>query len=196
MRHPAAPRHIAAFPRHALPGVLQIGSPSPEQRAQGRPGADCARRSRAREHTGIPCAEALGQNTTGTAETSRPSPRNGFTAYTRSPRGTAFLAPVAEPAQAGRIDARVAAPEPHDFAVRSRRFVGLAEASLTPQASIATRATFRDDREAPLMAARAESEDSSGLRNSQAGILKFGSDVPPSLSPRRRPGPITTHVSC
>src|SRR5690349_14623225 len=53
------------------------------------------------------------------------------------------------------IDATVAAPGPHDFAVRCERFVRLAEASLTPQASIATRATFRDDREAPLMAARA-----------------------------------------
>src|SRR4051812_8274874 len=31
---------------------------------------------------------------TGTAETSRPSPRNGVTAYTCSPRGAAFLAPV------------------------------------------------------------------------------------------------------
>ena len=38
---------------------------------------------------------------TGTAETSRLSPRNGVTAYTRSPRGTACFAPVAPPAQAG-----------------------------------------------------------------------------------------------
>src|SRR5689334_23718908 len=57
--------------------------------------------------------------------------------------------------RAGRIDATVAAPGPHDFAVRYGVFAGLTEASLTPQASIATRATFRDDREAPLMAARA-----------------------------------------
>src|SRR5690242_12631589 len=54
------------------------------------------------------------------------------------------------------LDATVAAPGPHDFAVRCGDFVGLTKASLTPQASIATRATFRDDREAPLMAARAE----------------------------------------
>jgi hypothetical protein len=74
------------------------------------------------------------------------------------------------------LSATVAAPEPHDFAVRFRRFVGLAEASLTPQASTATRATFRDDREAPLMAARAESEDSSDLRNSQELVLKFGNN--------------------
>ena len=50
------------------------------ERAQGRPGARCTRgpvckqaRENAHEHTG-------------SAETLRPSPRNGFTAYVRSPR--------------------------------------------------------------------------------------------------------------
>src|SRR3954453_22274331 len=33
-----------------------------EERAQGKPGADCARRSRAREHTGIPCAKHMGND--------------------------------------------------------------------------------------------------------------------------------------
>ena len=46
--------------------------------------------------------------------------------------------------------ARVAAPGPHDFAVRCRRFVRQTKARLTPQASIATRTTFRDDRETSL----------------------------------------------
>src|SRR5690242_20141083 len=72
-----------------------------DERAQGKPGAGCTRRSRALEHTGTPCTEAHGQNTTGTAETSRLPLRNGLAAYTCSPRGTAFLAPVAGPAQAG-----------------------------------------------------------------------------------------------
>ena len=66
-----------------------------------------------------------------------------------------MIVTVARPAQADWIDATIAAPGPHDFAVRCGVFAGLTEASLTPQASIATRATFRDDREAPLMAARA-----------------------------------------
>jgi hypothetical protein len=44
------------------------------------------------------------------------------------------------PAQAGRIDARVAAPGPHDFAVRCRVFVRAICTALTQQASIATRA--------------------------------------------------------
>ena len=33
-----------------------------EQRAQGKPGADCARRSRALEHTGIPRAKHMGKD--------------------------------------------------------------------------------------------------------------------------------------
>jgi hypothetical protein len=80
------------------------------------------------------CSERMHTGLTGTARTSRLSPRNGFTAYTRSPRGTAFLAPVAEPTQAGRIDARVAAPGPRDFAVRCRRFVR--HASMPDAASV------------------------------------------------------------
>ena len=72
-----------------------------------------------------------------------------------------FFATVAKPAQAGRIDATVAAPGPHDFAVRRRVSPGAKR--LTRQASIATRATRRDDRETPLMAARAEVEYNSEL---------------------------------
>src|SRR4051794_11132153 len=33
-----------------------------DERAQGKPGADCARRSRAPEHTGIPCAKHMGED--------------------------------------------------------------------------------------------------------------------------------------
>ena len=74
---------------------------------------------------------------TGTAETSRLSPRNGLAAYTRSPRGAAFLAPVVrEGTPAG--SARVAAPGPHDFTVRCERFAGCKH--LTPQRPITTRA--------------------------------------------------------
>jgi hypothetical protein len=54
-----------------------------------------------------------------------------------------------------------------------RRFRRAGKARLTPQASIATRTTLRDDRETSLMAARANSEYSSDLRNSQEGILYF-----------------------
>jgi hypothetical protein len=54
---------------------VQSRCPSLEERAQGKPGADCARSAVCKNcettHTGL----------TGTAETSRLSPRNGFTAY-------------------------------------------------------------------------------------------------------------------
>src|SRR5690242_2278006 len=90
------------------------------------------------------------------------------------------------------LDATVAAPGPHDFAVRYWRF-RRAPKHLTPQASIATRATLRDDRETSLMAARAESEDSSDLRNSQEGISYFR-NIP--LSSLRTQAPITSGCSC
>src|SRR5712691_7056297 len=66
-------RHTFAFPRHDLPGVCHLVVPPSEERAQGKPGADCARITVCKKlqttHTGL----------TGTAETSRLSPRNGFT---------------------------------------------------------------------------------------------------------------------
>src|SRR5581483_3707344 len=52
--------------------------------------------------------------------------------------------------------------------------------ALTPQASIATRTTLRDDRETSLMAARAESEDSSDLHKWQCAITKNSTCVRPS----------------
>jgi hypothetical protein len=69
------------------PGCAISLSLSCEVRAQGKPGADCARSTvcdgSERKHTGL----------TGTAETSRLSPRNGFTAYTCSPRGSGLSCP-------------------------------------------------------------------------------------------------------
>src|SRR5262245_18198161 len=70
---------------------------------------------------------------TGTAETSRLSPRNGFTAYTCSPRGSGLSCPRCRRKDSRQRSARVAAPGPHDFAVRCRVFVRCACAHLTPQ---------------------------------------------------------------
>src|ERR1700741_5595372 len=66
-----------------------------------------------------------------------------------------FLPPLPRHHGAAWIDARVAATGPHDFAVRCRVFVCTVYTALTQQASIATRTTFRDDRETSLMVARA-----------------------------------------
>jgi hypothetical protein len=81
-------RRVSAFSRRDLPEFCQNLSPPGEQRAQGRPGARCTRglmckfgRESAHEHTG-------------SAETLRPSLRNGFTAYAAlSPATNSFLSP-------------------------------------------------------------------------------------------------------
>jgi hypothetical protein len=59
---------------------------------------------------------------TGSAETLRPSLRNGFTAYFVLSLVNGFLATIAdEKLRFSGLNASTAAPEPHDFAVRLRR---------------------------------------------------------------------------
>ena len=67
-----------------------------------------------------------------------------------------LLSPLPRQHRPAGIDARVAAPGPHDFAERCQRFVGAVCTALTPQRPIATRADVRDDREASPLEARAE----------------------------------------
>src|SRR5262249_53451756 len=126
------------------PGFCQFVVPLLEERAQGKPGADCARspvcEGSEREHTGL---------TTGTARTSRLSPRNGFTAYTCSPRGSGLSCPRCRQ-KLRRRSARVAAPGPHDFTVRRGVFVGRAN-RLTPQRPSPPASTCRDDRDTSLV---------------------------------------------
>ena len=83
-----------------------------------------------------------------------------------------MIVTVAKPAQADRIDATVAAPGPHDFAVRRERFVRRIRAP-DAAASIATRATFRDDREASLRAARAKRTSAPDLPDGARVIFGF-----------------------
>ena len=64
--------------------------------------------------------KARKQVTTGTPE-HRHSLRNGFTAYTRSPRSAGLVSLRRPPTTAGRLDASVGAPGPRDFAVHSQR---------------------------------------------------------------------------
>jgi hypothetical protein len=105
------------FPRHALPGFCIFVCSLREQRAQGRPGAGGTRRSRVPEHTGIPHAEAHGPNATGTAEASRPSPRDVWRLI-RDLLGERRFLPPSRSGPYHPLDATVAAPGPHDFAVR------------------------------------------------------------------------------
>ena len=67
--------HTAAFSRHTMPEVFKIIGPQ-IKRAQGRPGARCTR--------GLVCNvhhKKCAHEHTGSAETLRPSLRNGFTTY-------------------------------------------------------------------------------------------------------------------
>src|SRR5215204_309121 len=88
-----------------------------EQRAQGMPGARCTR--------GLVCQELRIWRTRAyrAAETLRHPLRNGFTAYTCSPRWSGLVVTVTpEKLASQELGASIAAPGPHDFAVRSRTF--------------------------------------------------------------------------
>ena len=88
--------------------------PSHNQRAQGMPGARCAR-SRA-------CSvESTRVSHHGHTGNTRHSPRNGLRLISCSPRGPGSLAPVIPEKPASQeLSASVGAPGPHDFAVRVR----------------------------------------------------------------------------
>jgi len=57
--------------------------------------------------------------TTGSAETSRPSLRDGFNAYTWSPRGPALLPPSPACSSLRKLGISTGMPGPHDFAVHA-----------------------------------------------------------------------------
>jgi hypothetical protein len=112
----ACPGRQRAFPRRVFARVLQSRCSLFEQRAQGKPGAGCARSPAwERKHAG------------GNYRFSRDIP--AFPAQwlygllRALPGERPFLSPLPRHHRAARIDARVAAPGPHDFAVRCGRFV-------------------------------------------------------------------------
>jgi len=70
----------------------------------------------------------------------RHSLRDGVTAYTCSPRGPGFLAPVIVPTSSARLSLSVGRPGRHDFTVRERAFVSR---TLTSTASRAPRSWRR-----------------------------------------------------
>jgi hypothetical protein len=136
--------HASAFSRHDVPEVCLDFRPRKGKRAQGRPGARCTRglvckivRRNAHEHTG-------------SAETLRPSPRNGFTAYIALSLATGFVATIARKKRASHeLDASVGASEPHDFAVRKQR-----RSSLARHRVHRIPPYVRDDHDTPLLVRR------------------------------------------
>ncbi len=106
------------------------------QRAQGRPGARCTR--------GLACIKGVegAHEHTGSAETLRPSPRNGSTDYTCSPRRSGFVChrrpanmacprPVGPASPPRDLTPTQRLSGPHDFSVRNNIVRRLAVRSLT-----------------------------------------------------------------
>jgi hypothetical protein len=108
-----------------------------EGRVRAAPAVSCAA-----------CAKRNAHEHTGSAGAFRPSLRNGFTAYgALSPVNGLFChRRPCEALASQELDASIAAPGPHDFAVRNR-----ARSSVVPSAATASHRAFRDDREPPLL---------------------------------------------
>jgi hypothetical protein len=109
-----------------------------ESRAPTAPAASCVK---TKQHTSVV--------TIGTAETSRLSPRRFDGLLRALPGEAAFVATVAA-GLTTQLDARVAAPGPHDFAVRCGRSRPAGMNPPDATASFASHRTVRDDREPPL----------------------------------------------
>jgi hypothetical protein len=114
-----------------------------KQRAQGMPGARCARSLVCSVWVAHECSHH------GHTGNTRHSPRNGFTAYIVLSRVTGPVTGLScHPRRRSclhQLDSSVGASGPHDFAVRRQAF-----SSATPPASTASRTHVRDDRETPL----------------------------------------------
>ncbi len=110
------------------------------------------REDRVRAAPAVSCAKVANKNThehTGSAETLRPSLRNGFTAYSvLSPARPGLLVTVVpERRELPRnLTPAIGASGPHDFAVRDRL-----RSSFANSASTASHRAFRDVRNAPLV---------------------------------------------
>ena len=104
--------HDFAFSRRDFRPSSASRCPSLERRAQGKPGADRTRSlaCKMKKHTSVV--------TTGSARTTRLSPRNGLTAYSVifPVSGLGCHRRLAD--TSAKLSASIAAPEPHDFAVR------------------------------------------------------------------------------
>jgi hypothetical protein len=97
------------------------------------------------------CRKKQAAVTTGLADHARPSPRDGFKAYTRSPWGPAVLPPSS--ARRTRVVAKLGIstgmPGPRDFTVASEPFVGARDPRCDPIRPPHPAPDVHDDREAP-----------------------------------------------
>ncbi|SMX56242.1 protein of unknown function [Bradyrhizobium sp. ORS 285] len=136
-----APSSPAAHPRPSCAS----DPPSTQRRAQGRPGAGRAR--------GPPAAKKQAAVTTGLAEHTRPSLRDGWNGlYVVSLVRRACWPPCRDNALARTaLDTSVGVSGPHDFAVRNEPFVRAARGhAAIPCAHRIPPPTSRDGRDTPL----------------------------------------------
>src|SRR5438552_11107467 len=124
----ACPGRRKLFSRRDFARAIINSSPHPrsrgrrESRVPTAPAVSCAKRTvvGAHEHTG-------------SAETARPSPRNGFTAYFVLSPVSGLVCHRRRRDTSRQLSASIAAPGPHDFAVRLGVFVRCEKIHLTPK---------------------------------------------------------------
>src|SRR5438067_5078506 len=116
-----------------------------KSRAQGMPGARCTR--------GLVCQIVHCRRTRAyrAAETLRHPLRNGFTAYFVLSPVSGLFCHRRRRDTSRQLSASIAAPGPHDFAVRLGVFVRCEKIHLTPKRPPHSGPTHRDDRETPLV---------------------------------------------
>jgi hypothetical protein len=144
-------RYAPEFSRREAPELCTNHAPRKNQRAQGMPGARCARSLACKNK------KAYEHSHHGHTGITRHSLRNGFNSFLRAlPGDRAFLPPSSAdigwsaPGRAdfasARLDASVGASGPHDFAVRfsavRQRAVDNSQASLDPPCHHVSRLTL------------------------------------------------------
>ena len=148
-------RHGCSFSRHDFVRAIRIRCPSPKKgRRESRALAAPAASGQKKRHPSNSHHEF--------SQSHRLSPRNGLTVcFVLSPVSGVFCHRCLRDTSR-KIDATVAAPGPHDFAVRRSDFVGHAFTHLTPQHPSQPAPTFRDDARRPLFEGTGWLQDSSG----------------------------------
>jgi hypothetical protein len=157
--------------------VLRFRCPSPEERAQGKPGAHCARslvRKTKKAHEQIHHRFS---------QSRRLSPRNGLTvSFVLSPVSGLYCHRCQT--RTGGPDRRQGRGARTTRLRRPPRAFRLVKDHLTPAAAIATRTPFRDDREASLMVARARRSNATDLPGGASENFYFHEFVKPEFVTR------------
>jgi hypothetical protein len=157
--------HAFALPRLCEPGFCASCLPSSRE---GAGNAGCwphPRALRAKKLHFYARKKSQGSRNT------RHSLRNGFTAYTCSPRCAGLFGHRRPAKRPAGLDPSVGGSGPHDFAVRSGAFVSRA------RASIAARAYVRDDRDTPLHRRGMRRYNHNFPKNGSRIFLRNGVDI-------------------